>query len=561
MKIGYICGFSTHTPFWTIAEHGVRQAARELGAALTLRFCADELEVLAAFQDLIRRRLDAILFAPFGNLESYIPTYKDAKAAGIPLVLLDQPQPYPVDCLVKSDDARGAAAGASYLAERLGGLGKVLHLQGEMSGPVSRLRSEGVHQILDSFPSITLIDTDRALWHRERAQHLTQQLFVEHPDIRGVICASDPMALGAVDALAQIGRAGEVVVVGVDGDADALIALQAGTLAATIRRSPYKLGRVAVETAVRIARGVDTPALILLDDMSLVTRENVAEAALDMLSIMPGVISQLAESSTIAASDRQLLRTIIDTLPDMIYVKDRDGRFEVANQALAQVVGVSHSDALIGKTDAELFPPTLADQYHADEQALFASGEPMVNKEEPLVAADGAQRWLVTTKIPLRDHQGRVVRLVGRGQDITERRQSEQERQQLQEDLIQAQAVALEELSTPLIPINDKIVVMPLIGRIDSQRAERVLETLLNGIAAHHADLAIIDITGVSVVDTQVANALIQTARAVRLVGAQVVLTGIRPEVAQTLVSLGVDLGDIVTRSTLQSGIAYSLSV
>jgi rsbT co-antagonist protein RsbR len=149
---------------------------------------------------------------------------------------------------------------------------------------------------------------------------------------------------------------------------------------------------------------------------------------------------------------------------------------------------------------------------------------------------------------------------VGRGQDITERRQIEEERQRLQEELIQAQAAALEELSTPLIPISDKTLVMPLVGRIDSRRAARVLEALLNGITLQHADLAIIDITGVSVVDTQVANAIIQTARAVKLVGAQVVLTGIRPEVAQTLVSLGVDLGDIVTRSTLQSGIAYSLS-
>jgi anti-anti-sigma regulatory factor len=183
----------------------------------------------------------------------------------------------------------------------------------------------------------------------------------------------------------------------------------------------------------------------------------------------------------------------------------------------------------------------------------------MLNKEEPMRAADGTQHWLVTTKVPLRDQQGQVVRLVGRGQDITERRQIEEERQRLQEELIQAQAVALEELSTPLIPISDTTLVMPLIGRIDSRRAEQVLEALLGGITSQGANLAIIDITGVSVVDTQVANALIQTARAVRLLGAQVVLTGIRPEVAQTLVSLGVDLGDIVTRSTLQSGIAYSL--
>jgi rsbT co-antagonist protein RsbR len=86
-----------------------------------------------------------------------------------------------------------------------------------------------------------------------------------------------------------------------------------------------------------------------------------------------------------------------------------------------------------------------------------------------------------------------------------------------------------------------------------------VLETLLEGIAGSGASVAILDITGVALVDTQVANALIRAAQAVNLLGAQVVLTGIRPEVAQTLVGLGVELGGIVTRSSLQSGIAYAL--
>jgi anti-anti-sigma regulatory factor len=85
------------------------------------------------------------------------------------------------------------------------------------------------------------------------------------------------------------------------------------------------------------------------------------------------------------------------------------------------------------------------------------------------------------------------------------------------------------------------------------------MDSLLQGIAANHAQIAIIDITGVPVVDSQVADALVRAARAVRLLGARVVLTGIRPEVAQTLVGLGIDLSGIVTRGSLQSGIAYAL--
>ncbi len=100
---------------------------------------------------------------------------------------------------------------------------------------------------------------------------------------------------------------------------------------------------------------------------------------------------------------------------------------------------------------------------------------------------------------------------------------------------------------------------MPLIGALDSRRTQQILETLLQGIATSQATVAIIDITGVPIVDTHVANALIQAARSVKLLGAQVMLSGIRPEVAQTLVGLGIDLSGIVTSSTLQSGIAHAL--
>lgn len=126
--------------------------------------------------------------------------------------------------------------------------------------------------------------------------------------------------------------------------------------------------------------------------------------------------------------------------------------------------------------------------------------------------------------------------------------------------IIQVQRETLRELSTPLIPISDRVMIMPLIGTIDAPRAEQIMHTLLTGIAQHRARIAILDITGVLVVDTQVANGLIQAAQAVRLLGAEVVLTGIRPEIAQTLVGLGVDLQGIVTESSLQRGIMYALA-
>ncbi len=156
----------------------------------------------------------------------------------------------------------------------------------------------------------------------------------------------------------------------------------------------------------------------------------------------------------------------------------------------------------------------------------------------------------------MRPRKGEFVTMFS---DITEQKRQQEEHQQVQEQIIEAQRSALRELSSPLIPIADKVVIMPLIGTIDSVRAQQVMETLLEGVAAYHAETAILDITGVQVVDTQVANALIQAAQAVQLLGAQVILTGIGPTMAQTLVHLGADLSSIITRGRLQAGIAYAL--
>ena len=561
LTIGFTRSFAFGIPFWTIVEHGARERARELGATLVMRHCTNDIEMVISLHSLIEQRVSLIIVAAINpTYPAFLAALAQATAAGIRLIAVDVPLPYPVDCLIRSDDLHGAADGATFLAERLGRQGKVLHLQGDMNAPVAQLRSVGVHQVLDSCPQIEIVETDQGLWSRPITLVLVRTLLAAHGDIRGVIAANDSMALGALDALAEAGKLAGVSIIGVDGDPAALIEIAAGRMAGTVQRSPYQMGRAAIEAAVNMLQGTPVPAEILLDDMKLVTVENVAHAAIEALHITPGVIDDLMESSARLAAERSTLRIIIDSLPDVMYVKDSKGRFEVANQALADMLGLASSDALIGKTDFELFPAELATQYDLDDRAIMHSGLALLNKEEPVRHADGSSHWISTTKVPVRDPLGRTIGLVGRGQDITERRRAEAERQQLQEELIQAQMATLQELSTPLIPISDTVLVMPLIGRIDAQRANQILETLLTGIQTQHADLAIIDITGVNLVDTQVAHVLLQAARAVKLLGAQVVLTGLRPEVAQTLVSLGVDLSDIVTRGTLQSGIAYGLS-
>jgi len=132
--------------------------------------------------------------------------------------------------------------------------------------------------------------------------------------------------------------------------------------------------------------------------------------------------------------------------------------------------------------------------------------------------------------------------------------------EQAQQEIIESQQSAIQELSTPIIPMYEGILVLPVVGSIDSHRAGQIMEGLLEGISAHSADVVILDITGVPVIDTGVANYLLQSARAARLLGSTVVLVGIGAEIAQTVVQLGIDMTGIVTRANLQSGIEFALA-
>jgi rsbT co-antagonist protein RsbR len=131
--------------------------------------------------------------------------------------------------------------------------------------------------------------------------------------------------------------------------------------------------------------------------------------------------------------------------------------------------------------------------------------------------------------------------------------------QRAREEVIIRQQQEMMELSTPVVQLWDRIVALPLIGTLDSGRTQTVMETLLQRIVETGAEIAIIDITGVPTVDTLTAQHLIKTVTATRLMGAECVISGIRPQIAQTIVHLGVDLADVATKSSLASAFQWAL--
>jgi PAS domain S-box-containing protein len=262
----------------------------------------------------------------------------------------------------------------------------------------------------------------------------------------------------------------------------------------------------------------------------------------DELGQVARSFNQVATALLAAGAQRQ---AVVDNAVDGILTIDENGIVRSFNPAAARIFGCP-AEGAIGRPIAGLIPAPHDRAYQDVGVGREVVGRRSDGAEFPLDLAIGEMRT------------GEARAFIAIVHDLTERKRAEAERVRLQEQIIGAQAAALAELSTPLIPISDQVLVMPLIGAIDTQRAQQVLEALLRGIEQSRARIAILDITGVPVVDTQVAKILIIAAHGVRLLGAEIVLTGIRPEVAQTLVGLGVDLGGVVTRSTLQRGIAYA---
>jgi len=250
-------------------------------------------------------------------------------------------------------------------------------------------------------------------------------------------------------------------------------------------------------------------------------------------------------------------RTMIESLPQCIFCKDAQGRFTYANPSYCENEGKALVD-ILGKDDFDMHPPEFAKKYRADDVKVMENGQvfSVVEEHQPI---DGKRTLTQVMKIPVYDAQGQNAGIIGIFWDITKQVRSEEARIQLQQELIEMQEMALKELSTPIIPIMDRIIVVPLIGTIDSRRARDITRSLLAGISRHKAKVVILDVTGVAVMDTGVVNHLSKTIQAAQLKGAKTIVTGVSDAVAESIVDLGVDWSDMTTLSDLQMGLRVAL--
>jgi PAS domain S-box-containing protein len=153
------------------------------------------------------------------------------------------------------------------------------------------------------------------------------------------------------------------------------------------------------------------------------------------------VITEQKRAEEQLQQERNLLRAVIDNVPDLIHFKDAEGRYVLNNRAHLRSLGVEHQEEVLGKTTFDFHPQVLAKQYHEDEMRIVRTGEPLSEREELAVHRDtGEQRWHLTSKIPLKDDQGRVTGVVGISRDITEMKLAQSERERLINELQSALA-------------------------------------------------------------------------------------------------------------------------
>lgn len=250
------------------------------------------------------------------------------------------------------------------------------------------------------------------------------------------------------------------------------------------------------------------------------------------------------------SSDPGLLADAVDSLDDLFYVFTPDGEYVEWNDRFTSVTGYDNDEI------ADLDP---ADLVPEEEREDVRTAIETITDDRTAVTLDTVLETKTGDRIPyefqwtpVETEDGSLKAIASIGRDITERSRNP-ERQP-------ARADESQNLSAPIVEIWDGILLSPIIGRLDSTQAEQFTEELLQLIDETGASVAIIDITGTEAIDTQTAQHLIDTIHAVKLMGGQTIITGLNPDISQTLVQLGIGF-DVETRSSLQDGLKTALEI
>jgi rsbT co-antagonist protein RsbR len=308
-----------------------------------------------------------------------------------------------------------------------------------------------------------------------------------------------------------------------------------------------------VETARAVADRTNRWLEELIDVcLALVAFDYTKKASIsednDLFDGMAAALNMLGEELDASTVSVAYVDGIFESMSDALVIVGMDQHIKRVNQATCTLAGLSRGE-IVGQPLNAIFPGVSVSDF-VERDGAHA-------EEREMCVADGTVIPVSFSASLLRHKKAGAQEMVCVARDLTASKRAEAEQWQLREAM-QRQAILVEELSTPLIPLTKEIVVVPLVGSLDEGRTEQLTATLLTGVAERGARTAILDITGIRAVDAAAVKRIVRAMHAVQLLGARVLLTGVRADVAKQLVLVDTELG-IPTFSTLQHGIAQAL--
>ena len=266
--------------FWQTLKSGAEEAARQ-HPDIELSVLAPEREInidqqVSIIEDQILKKVSALVVVP-GGIAEVTPVLDKAKAAGIPVLIVDNDTPWPGKlCYIGTDNRVGGKLAGDYLVKILGGHGKVAIIRGVLGVVSHDDRVAGFQDAISQAPGIQLVTIQPANSERAVALTVMENLLTSHPDLNAVFATNDQMALGAMEGVAAQHLGGKIFVVGFDAGKEAVRAVKSGTVSAVVAQYPANMGRQAVEAAIKAIQGQPVPKVIDTGT-ALVTKENADE--------------------------------------------------------------------------------------------------------------------------------------------------------------------------------------------------------------------------------------------------------------------------------------------
>lgn len=260
-----------NNPFFVAVRQGAEAEAAAKGVrVITVDAQNDPSKQIGSMEDLIQRRVRVILLNPTDS-DADANVVKEAQAAGIPVISLDRSvNGVEVSAHIASDNVAGGKMAAEYLLKKIGGKGNLVELQGIPGSSAARERGAGFHSVIDGNPNVRLIASQPADFDRAKGLFVMENILQGNKDIQGVFAHNDEMALGASKAIEAAGLH-NVQIVGFDATADAVAAVKAGQLAATVQQKPELMGKMGIDAAVDLMSGKKIQPRIAVP-LSLITQ-------------------------------------------------------------------------------------------------------------------------------------------------------------------------------------------------------------------------------------------------------------------------------------------------